>query len=633
MRKIILPAIILSLLLGTGVFAQGAGFPSPGLTPDSPFYFLERIAEGISTFFTFGDLKKAERYAALASERVAEAEAVVEKGKPEFAEKTLERYERQLNQSIARAERAQAKGQSVKNVMEIVAEGTGKHLTIIESILEKVSEKAKTAAIKAKEASMTGQKNALKALAKEDPEKATEINLKAAEARLNRAKAKAEEGETEEVEEAIEEFENQHKFGEEISQIAQGLGKDITTVEQLVGKATSIHLEILAEVYEKVPEQAKPAIEKAMGVSVRGHEEAVETLKEKGALGEVPEKAPMPERLPEEVKERIHEGIVVGGPCSYDKFKGGCKITSIINESIIKFKFTPTKPIDIEWAKKGIAIEREVYARYLGWKCEGLEKCGIKESATLDCELEVITSGTCTPLIFKFHEPAIIGPGGEKLDCPYECCTDKQYKTRICSASYDCQENKCVEIVEEKKECLKEGEIFDKMEKPDALCCSGLTKLDMAWPDEPVGREDRCIATLSWEQICTKCGDGECGLGENWCICPGDCPKPEEVPCTTNSDCGTDSCQQGRDKCVEIKYVCQDGECSSSSQEFAGFMCQKSGCKDTCGNGICEGGYEKLHCPQDCPEEKICEDLCGDGVCQQGVCLATGCPCAETSKT
>lgn len=312
LKKISVIAVSLVLLVSFVVPVKAqteTELPSPGLTPDSPFYFLERISEGIGTFFTFGDLKKAERHAALAAERIAEARAVVEKGKAELAEKTLERYKKQLNNSIARAEKAQAKGKSIKNVMEIVAEGTGKHLTIIESILEKVSEKAKTAATKAKEVSMAGQKNALRALTEEDPEGATEINLKAAEARLKRAKQKAEEGEVEGMEEALGEFENQHKFGEEISQIAQGLGKDITTVEQLVGKATSIHLEVLAEVYEKVPAGAKEAIEKAMEVSVKGHEKAVEGLKKKDAINEVPEEPPLPEVIPEEVRERVKKKV------------------------------------------------------------------------------------------------------------------------------------------------------------------------------------------------------------------------------------------------------------------------------------------------------------------------------------
>jgi len=193
MKKIVLITILSFLILffGTQVFAEESDLPSPGLLPDSPFYFLEIIAEEIGTFFTFGDLKKAERYAALAAERLAETQAVVEKGKSELAEKTLARYENQLNNSIAHAERAQAKDQNTEQVMT------------------------------------------------------------------------------------------------------------------KVGKATSVHLEVLAEVYNKVPDQAKPVIENAMKASVKGHEKAVEVLKAKDALGEVQETVSMPVEVPAEVRERI----------------------------------------------------------------------------------------------------------------------------------------------------------------------------------------------------------------------------------------------------------------------------------------------------------------------------------------
>ena len=185
--------ITLALLfsLGPAVLAQETELPDPGLTPDSPFYFLETIIEEIGTFFTFGDLKKAERHAVLAAERLAEAQAVVNKGKPELAEKTLERYRMQLQNSIARAEKAQAKGKNTEKVMA------------------------------------------------------------------------------------------------------------------RVGKATSIHLEVLAEVYEKVPEEAKPAIENAMKASLKGHKKAVEILKTQDALGEVPEEVSLPAKVPQEVKERV----------------------------------------------------------------------------------------------------------------------------------------------------------------------------------------------------------------------------------------------------------------------------------------------------------------------------------------
>ena len=178
--------------------AQEVELPSPGLTPDSLFYFLEIIAEEIGTFFTFGDLKKAERHATLAAERLVEARAVVEKGKPEFVEKTLERYEMQLNKSMARVEKAESKGENTEKVIEVLAK---------------------------------------------------------------------------------------------------------------VGRATSKHLEVLAEVYEKVPEEAKPAVENAMKASVKRHEKAVEALKVKDALGEVPEVVSLPEKVPAEVRERIQEKV------------------------------------------------------------------------------------------------------------------------------------------------------------------------------------------------------------------------------------------------------------------------------------------------------------------------------------
>ena len=167
MRKIIFPIIILSLLFGTLSFAQETELPDPGLTPDSPFYFLETIAEGIGTFFTFGDLKKAERYTALAAERLAEAQAVVEKGKSEFAEKTFQRYESQLNNSIARAEKAQAKGKNTEKVMEVitkVGQATSKHLEVLAEVYEKVPEQAKPAIENAMKVSVKGHEKAVEVL-------------------------------------------------------------------------------------------------------------------------------------------------------------------------------------------------------------------------------------------------------------------------------------------------------------------------------------------------------------------------------------------------------------------------------------------------------------------------------------
>jgi hypothetical protein len=417
--SVIVISLVLSVSFVVPAKAQFGWLPRPGIGPDSPFYFLDLLGEKLGMFFAFSAEAKTKKTLAYAEERLAEAKAMADKGKPEETGIAIEGYESYLIFAQEKVREAKEKGKKIEEISTKVAEATSKHFSVLEDVLAKVPEQAKPAITRAKEKSKTGHITALKALAgenpgkaveinlasieerltkakkeaaekrgeeleevlkdyqdfqatleevrgkgkvlatlvsqarakdledldeiedsageisveakervkevkgyfygklmsslgdlaREDPESATEINLKVAEARLNRAKEKAEEGEIEEMEEALGEFENQHKFGEKISEIAQGLGKDITTVEQLVGKATAIHLEVLSEIYEKVPEQAKEAIEKAMEVSVKGHEKAVEALKKKEALGEVPEEPPLPEIIPEEVKKRIQERV------------------------------------------------------------------------------------------------------------------------------------------------------------------------------------------------------------------------------------------------------------------------------------------------------------------------------------
>ena len=163
----LLISLIFLFSLGVGVLAQETELPDPGLTPDSPFYFLEIIAEEIGTFFTFGDLKKAERYAALAAERLAEAQVIAGKGKPELTEKTLARYENQLEKSMARVERAGSKGENTEKVMEVltrVGQTTSKHLEVLAEVYEKVPEQAKPAIENAMKVSVKGHKKAVEAL-------------------------------------------------------------------------------------------------------------------------------------------------------------------------------------------------------------------------------------------------------------------------------------------------------------------------------------------------------------------------------------------------------------------------------------------------------------------------------------
>ena len=73
--------IVASLLLMPSlVLAQGQGtLPKPGLTPASPFYFLDKLSESIQDFFAFRPESKAKLQVKFAIERLAEIKDLLEK--------------------------------------------------------------------------------------------------------------------------------------------------------------------------------------------------------------------------------------------------------------------------------------------------------------------------------------------------------------------------------------------------------------------------------------------------------------------------------------------------------------------------------------------------------------------------
>jgi hypothetical protein len=73
------PIFISLLFLPILVFAQnGAVLPNAGLTPESPFYFLDKFGEALREFFTFNPEGKARLQITFAAERIAEIKVVFE---------------------------------------------------------------------------------------------------------------------------------------------------------------------------------------------------------------------------------------------------------------------------------------------------------------------------------------------------------------------------------------------------------------------------------------------------------------------------------------------------------------------------------------------------------------------------
>ncbi len=296
--------ILCSSLFGNAVYAQEEKLPKPSITPDSPFYFVDILGEKISLLLTFNDQTKVKKTLQYAEERLAEAYAMSTKNKPKEVIQAINDYKEYLNKGVLGIKQAPAK----MDIVDIAA--IAKNLSTLDKVEEVAPEKAKTAISQAKETSLLGHKEALKALTKVNPEKATEINLKAIESRLKKVTEIITSYEpTHDVKEdvkaitlqvALRHFEELNKFGEEICQIARKLGKDTTPVEKLVAQSTAIHLAVLTDVYEKLPEPAKTKIEKPIEVAIVSHTQAVEALKQKGAITEIPKISET--KIPEKVK-------------------------------------------------------------------------------------------------------------------------------------------------------------------------------------------------------------------------------------------------------------------------------------------------------------------------------------------
>ena len=296
-------SVILVIVLTLSAIGGGTAYAAQDSLPGDPLYPVKLGTEQIRMILPGDDVVKAERALSFAERRVGEMEALVEKGRPQYLGLAVEGYDNALNITLARIERAGDRGLATGNITARVAEATTKHLSVLDTVYDMVPPEAKTAIVHARNVSQTGYFHALAALARNNTVRATEMNLAAMEGRLNRIRVRAEHMET--VEYALQQFEAMAEFGEEISQIAQEIGLNITKVEELVAEATSIHLAVLVEVYDKVPEQAKPDIEGAMANLQIRHQSRVQALEQMGV--EAPQPPVIPERIQERVEERIRE--------------------------------------------------------------------------------------------------------------------------------------------------------------------------------------------------------------------------------------------------------------------------------------------------------------------------------------
>lgn len=110
-----------------------------------------------------------------------------------------------------------------------------------------------------------------------------------------------------------------------------------------------------------------------------------------------------------------------------------------------------------------------------------------------------------------------------------EDVSDPQNQTCLQDAS-----DSVFSIVSASTTCISEGNTGISFNGDK--CCAGLTSIANSWEiiaNSSGNQSTRCIAPNDGSFVCTKCGDGICGAGENNCNCSQDCATTKSITVTS----------------------------------------------------------------------------------------------------
>jgi len=128
------------VILDETVEAEDLETSEPRLLPDSPFYFLKEWGRGIQSLFTFGRLKKSELEQKFADERIIELKELIEEGKDsKFIGESIEKYERTMEKIRTRTEKIEENAEENEEVEKFLGKFT-RHQLLHQKILEKLEE-------------------------------------------------------------------------------------------------------------------------------------------------------------------------------------------------------------------------------------------------------------------------------------------------------------------------------------------------------------------------------------------------------------------------------------------------------------------------------------------------------------
>ncbi|MDD5470277.1 MAG: hypothetical protein PHO92_05800, partial [Candidatus Peribacteraceae bacterium] len=156
-------------------------------------------------------------------------------------------------------------------------------------------------------------------------------------------------------------------------------------------------------------------------------------------------------------------------------------------------------------------------------------------------------------------------------DCSGPCCKCVQGSSSSRSSSSSSSTSSLA--------CVQEGQSAAVLPGA-ATCCSGLNGVVATGPLQ----DGSCSDALPGGAFrCVRCGNGSCGLGENYCNCLADCPRPQSSSSSSSVSSAWTTCS-GDFLCTALW---SGNQCAYRSIDCPiGF---NTLCNTACGNSVCPG--------------------------------------------
>jgi len=197
---------------------EDLGISEPNILPDSPFYFLKEWGRNIQSFFTFDPVKKVELIEKFANEKLIELKKVVEQKRTgERIEKAVENYQNEVEEAKRLTERIRVRAEESEEVEKFLDKFI-QHQALHQRVLQKLEEQVPVESFEK-----------IKEARERHLEKFGEVMI---------------------------------KLEDRMEELRERLEKNLEEIKGSEFKNFK-NLEVLKELEEKVPEEAKEAIQKA----------------------------------------------------------------------------------------------------------------------------------------------------------------------------------------------------------------------------------------------------------------------------------------------------------------------------------------------------------------------------------